>query len=350
MILKEISLYQLQDYISKFFSKYGVDFHKSLSAMILGLIHSGSSSTGEICTSISAISGKTFKAANKQVSYLLSNCKFQIDDMMFRCYMKIIFSFLQEGGYISKDKRIPVQIDFTTIKDDFIILYASIVFRGKAVPLYFSMRKYPKKKDVFNQIKMERAFMVRLRHCLSKEYNYVIVADRGFGNGRIINYCKEFNFSYVLRLDANLKIGEKGEKLLNEIKHSKSLENIYVPAWKDSSNIIIRHSSGKLWYLATDIDVLEREKIVTIYRRRFKIEKCFFDQKSNGFNIEKTRITKYDRVKRLIFCICIAQALMLFVGDILKHNHHTIKKTFPESLALISAFSFLQEELLNTTS
>ena len=344
MFIKEISLYQLQEYISKFFSKYSVDFHKSLSAMVLGLLHSGSSSTGEICTSISTISGKTFKAASKQISYLLSNKKFQIDDMMFRCYMKIIFTFLSEGGYINKRNRIPIQIDFTTIKDNFIILYASIVFRGKAVPLYFSMRKYPKKKNSLNQIKMERAFMVRLRHCLSKEYDYVIVADRGFGNGRIISYCKEFKFNYVIRLDANLKIGEKGENLLNEIKHSKSLENIYVPAWKDNSNIIVRHSCGKLWYLATDIDISERREIITTYRRRFKIEKCFFDQKSNGFNIEKTKITKYDRVKRLTFSICIAQSLMLFIGDILKHNHHSIKKTFPQSLALILAFSILQKE------
>ena len=74
--------------------------------------------------------------------------------------------------------------------------------------------------------------------------------------------------------------------------------------------------------------------IIREYGRRFKIEKCFFDQKSNGFNIEKTRIMKYDRVKRLVFCVCIAQAIMLFVGDILKHNHHGLKKTFPQSVEL----------------
>lgn len=345
MFSKELSIYKLQDYISKFFSKYSKDFHKSLSSIVIGLLHSGSSSTGEIATSISAISGKTFKAAIQQITYLLSNKNFQIDDMMWRCYMKIIFSFLTEGGYVKEGKKIPIQIDFTTLKDNFIILYASIVFRGKAVPIYFSMRKYPKKKNELNQIKMERAFFVRLRHCLSKSFNYIIVADRGFGNGRIVDYCKEFNFDYILRIDGNLRIGEKGENLLNEIKHSKSLEGIYVPAWKQESNIVVRHSSGKIWYLATNLDISERREIIAHYRRRFKIEKCFFDQKSNGFNIEKTKITKYDRVKRITFCICISQALAMFVGDILKHNHHGVKKNFPQSVALISAFSFLQNDL-----
>ena len=33
--------------------------------------------------------------------------------------------------------------------------------------------------------------------------------------------------------------------------------------------------------------ISERKEIITLYRRRFKIEKCFFDQKSNGFNIAK---------------------------------------------------------------
>ena len=55
----------------------------------------------------------------------------------FHSYGRKYVSMLIETG----------QIDFTTIKDDFIILYASIVFRGKAVPLYFSMRKYPKFKS-----------------------------------------------------------------------------------------------------------------------------------------------------------------------------------------------------------
>ncbi len=61
--------------------------------------------------------------------------------------------------------------------------------------------------------KMEEAFIEGLRHVLSKQYRYVIVADPRFGNQRFANLCKENNFEYVLRIQSNrkIKVDEKKE-------------------------------------------------------------------------------------------------------------------------------------------
>ena len=70
------------------------------------------------------------------------------------------------------------------------------------------MRNYPRKKNSHNQKKMEEAFIKELSHLLSNKYSYVIVADRGFGNGRFVDICTSNGFSYILRTKDNLKILE----------------------------------------------------------------------------------------------------------------------------------------------
>jgi len=332
MHISKIDIYCLSHYFSSYFSKRGMGFCKSLSAMVIGMMHSCSSSTGAISTSISAISGKCFTASDSQIRYLLSNIKFQIDDQLWRCYLRMIFAFLAEGGYIKTSSKIYIQLDYTSIDNDFLVLSASIAFRGKSVPIYFSMRRYPKRKNMTNLMKMEKAFIKGLRHCLNKQYQYVIVADRGFGNARFMQLCQENNLEYIVRIRGDLKIEYKTKNKLNEIKHSKTLVSVFVPSWGHDAEIYVKKKNDAIWYLCTNIKKIERRTIAREYERRFKIEKCFQDQKSSGFNIENTKIRKYDRLKRLLFCTCISQALMLFTGDILKHNHHTIKKLFHKAL------------------
>jgi hypothetical protein len=103
---------------------------------------------------------------------------------MFRKYIKILFKALEERNMLRERERIQINVDYTTKNDDFLILMSSIKFRKRAVPLYFSMRLYPKRKNQSDQKKMKRSFIKALRHLLPKTYNYVIVADRGFGNHR----------------------------------------------------------------------------------------------------------------------------------------------------------------------
>jgi hypothetical protein len=124
---------------------------------------------------------------------------FQIDDNLWRIHTSLIFDLLRERGFLNEGKKIAINVDFTSSTDDFSILSASIPFQGRAIPLYFSIRNYPQKKNSLNQKKMEEAFIKELSHLLSNKYSYVIVADRGFGNGRFVNLCESNGFSYILR-------------------------------------------------------------------------------------------------------------------------------------------------------
>lgn len=268
-----------------------------------------------------------------------------VDDGLWRCYLKIIFAILAESSYVKTNEKIFIQVDYTTLKDDFLILYASIVLNGKAIPIYFTKRRYPKKKNQLSLLKMECAFLKGLKHILSKKYQYVIVADRGFGTNNFTQHCIENDFDFIVRIKENLNIEHNKYSNLKEIKQSMSLNGILISSWQKKYNVFVRKQGDKIWYLFTNINDLSREKIIVEYARRFKIEKCFFEQKSNGFNIEETKIRKYDRVGRMLFCVCVSQGLMLIIGNIIKNNHHLIKKNFPHTTDLILAFLPSQKSL-----
>jgi len=70
----------------------------------------------------------------------------------------------------------------------------------------------------------------------------------------------------------------------------------------------------------------------------------FKNQTSGGFDLEKLRINKYDRFKRLLFISCVAYSIMIFAG-IKVHNHsHTLKKKlFPKSQTAFSIFTLIRK-------
>ena len=193
---------------------------------------------------------------------------------------------------------------------------------------------------------MEKAFLKALKHCLSSKYHYVIVADRGFGNERFIQYCEDCGFEYLIRLQPNMTIeyGDKKGVLSNIIKNDGSFE-VRVKKWKKNLGIFKSTKDGKEWYLASNIKGLSHEDAINIYNDRFKIEKCFQDLKSSGFDIESSKIRKYDRFKRMLAMCVISHSIAVIIGAFINQHMPTFKKNFPIHTKLILASLPLQSEL-----
>jgi hypothetical protein len=284
-----------------------------------------------------------FEAAEKYVERTLGDKEFQIDDSFWRCYNNMIFDFLIEKLNLTKGSMLQINIDYTTIREDFLVLVASVTInKEKSVMLNFSMRNYPKKKGQVSLKKMEEAFLKALKHILPKGYEYVITADRGFGNHRIISLCKELGFRYILRLSDNLNVivNGKEQKLSNFVGQNASFLAT-VKTWKETLQFCVSTQKSEqtqeesTWYIVSDLKVGNIEKM---YAQRFKIEKLFQDFKSSGFCIEKSKIKKYDRMKRLLFCIGFAHAIATFVGFFLRE----LKEKMPNHYWAITACSKLE--------
>jgi hypothetical protein len=327
----------MHDIISEYFSGFGKVFLKNLSSIIPALMNSECAGVAAIARNLSQKNGQTFRANEKRVNRFLQDENFQIDDALWRRYVNLLFDSLTERGLLKIGDNILIRVDYTTDTDDFLILEASIDFGGRSVPLYFSMRSYPKRKGQSDQKKMESAFMKELRHILSKKYSYTIVADRGFGNDRFAHLCQKCGFDYVLRICENLNITIDGNSLnLKNFCGTNSKIKAHVLAWNKDVNFEIRTEKKSSWFLFSSLS--PERNFSEIYKKRFSIEKCFQDQKSSGFNMEKTKIRKYDRFKRLYFSICLAQLFVVMVGEYITNKNHPLKKRFRILDGILSAY------------
>ena len=81
--------------------------------------------------------------------------------------------------------------------------------------------------------------------------------------------------------------------------------------------------------------------MVDKYKKRFQCEKMFQDAKSSGFDIEKLKIKKSARFKKLLFCIMASQSITMFCGDWINEEVEEIRKKYYLHINLISAFSKL---------
>jgi len=313
--------------LSYCFSCFSFPLRTNILYTVEAMMRCCSANTSQIALSLSKIKNTSFKASDMAVYRLLSNVKFQIDDTLWRCYCKVIFNMLLESSRLKEGDKLYIKIDFTSDRDDFLILTASIVISNIAIPIYFSMRKYPKKSGQYDHKKMEKAFIKALKHILSSKYQYVIVADRGFGHQRFIEYCEQCGFEYLLRLKSKIRVKyEENEGLLKEIIRKSDIFDVYIESWQKNATIIRNQKDNKEWYLVSNIKGLTYKKAVQIYKNRFKIEKIFQDLKSSGFDIENVKIQKYDRFKRLLFLSMLSYSIMILLGDFINNKLPSIKK------------------------
>jgi hypothetical protein len=336
----------LLDGLIENFSKINKTVSKGVLQTVEAMMRCSSSNTSKVSRELSIMNNKSFKTNDMWLYRLFGNKKFQLDDNFWRCYINTIFQILADQNQIAKDEKILINIDFTSDRDDFLILCASVTLGDNAIPLYFTMRNYPKKKGQYNHKKMELAFIKALKHILSVKYQYVIVADRGFGNDRFIELCIENGFDIMIRLQPNMTIKTDGRQGIAEKILTKDGEyNCHIKSWKKNYNII-RHSKGdKTWYLLTNMITNKGLGCAAAYAKRFRIEKLFQNLKSSGFDIESSKIKKYDRFKRMLFLSCFAQGILVLLGKFINEKLPDIKKNSPISTNLLIASSSLENSL-----
>jgi hypothetical protein len=130
----------------KYFSKIEKSLIENILWVVEAMMRSCTANTSQIALVLSQLKKTSFKASDMAIYRLLSNTRFEIGDTLFRSYIKLIFALLEERTKLKKGDKVYLQIDFTSERDNFLILVASVLFSGKAIPLYFSIRNYPKKK------------------------------------------------------------------------------------------------------------------------------------------------------------------------------------------------------------
>lgn len=225
-----------------------------------------------------------------------------------------------------RKKTLLISLDWTDIKS-FQTLVASAVFKGRSIPICWASCK----KHVYDGHKSRNAFeeslLLLLRNMIPQRIKTVLLADRGFGRTELARFCQQQGLGYVIRIQPNVHVraaGYAGKLLDYPVRKGicKRLKNVaYRSHHAVTQNIVIRWKRDlpthrdECWFLMTDLQA-GPARISRLYGQRMTIEELFRDQKNkrNGWSLRDTKITRPERLDRLLLILAIAYLLLCGIG------------------------------------
>jgi hypothetical protein len=147
------------------------------------------------------------------------------------------------------------------------------------------------------------------------EIPIIVVADREFASPRLAQWLKQtYHLESVLRLKRSAYLCDQDQSLqlatlLEHFPQGTTRHYRRVTVTKANEflvNVTIRWGTSydePLMVVATSEGA---EQAVRTYEKRFGIEPMFKDQKSNGFDIEGTKVTDPKRIETLLILMALA--------------------------------------------
>jgi hypothetical protein len=196
------------------------------------------------------------------------------------------------------------------------ILMVSVSFEGRAIPLLWIVwdqagnSSYAKWKTVLSPVITELQ-----KQAWCAQIPIIVVADREFASPRLAQWLKQtYHVDSVLRLKRSEYLCDQDQavQLATLLQHFPRASTRYYRqiAVTKTSNFLVNVTIS--WGAQYDEPLIVvatsegAEQAVRTYEKRFGIEPMFKDQKSNGFDIEGTKVTDPKRLETLLILMALA--------------------------------------------
>lgn len=232
-----------------------------------------------------------------------------------------------------RQKKLLLALDWVDIKG-FQTLMACTILKGRSIPIAWASTTNHVYDGYRSRNAFEEALLLVLRDMIPRNIQVVIIADRGFGRTALASFCQQQGFGYLIRIQPKVSVRLKGfygklldypvykgiAKVLRRVSYRSdaAVTQSVVIRWRKS----LPSKRDECWFLMTD-QPGTAEQLCQLYGRRMTIEQWFRDDKSkrNGWSLRDTKITKADRMDRLLLILAIAYLLLCGVGIIAKATH-----------------------------
>jgi DDE family transposase len=263
---------------------------------------------------------------------LLGNAKHQIKRCWRFCANDRIETVDAMRGVVQRvlrkrrKKPFLVSCDWTDIRG-FQTLMASVVFKGRSVPVCWASCARHVYDGHRSRNAFEESLLLVLRSMIPAGQRVILLADRGFGRTELARFCQRHGFDYVIRInpDVHVRCASYSGKLVDYpvrkgiCKLLKSLA--YRAHHSVTQDVVVRWVRGlparrdECWFLMTSLNA-GPARISTLYAKRMTIEQLFRDAKNkrNGWSLRDTKITRADRLDRLLLILALAYLLLCGVG------------------------------------
>lgn len=181
-----------------------------------------------------------------------------------------------------------------------------------------------------------------------------LTGDREFIGKHWMDFLMTEKIPFFIRTKENRMIhnGEVKKPLRVFFNHLKTGQTRVLECMLDGYLLYLagtRSSAGDLVIVMSNQN--KREKILNIYKKRWTIERLFFNCKTNGFNLEDTHLKDLSRVENLMAVVASAVVLSFLVGQNQERKRPTpYKKTIksPAYSTFRRGFDFIRQLLIKS--
>lgn len=228
-------------------------------------------------------------------------------------------TLLQQALSEWQSERIYLSLDTTVVWNCFCIVWVGVVYRGRTVPIAWRVVAQP--SSTVRLWTIQRVLR-QAQRILPDDIAIVLLADRGFADGNLMKYLRDnLGWHFRIRIKRSFQFQHQGQwRKVSSVQlqpgqayftaavsvgKTKPYPNVYLAFAHDKQ-------SGEDWTIVSD----EPTNLQTFaqYRLRFCVEESFLDLKSNGFNLEASRLRDKFALSQLCGVIALTMLFLVLQG------------------------------------
>jgi hypothetical protein len=279
--------------------------------MMIGLIEEG---RVNLTCWISRVETKAVYAQSTQRRFgrWLHNPRINVT-RLYRCLLRAALADWQ-------DPDLYLCLDTSSLWDQYCLIRVCVVHRGRAVPVGWRVLRH---NSTSVGLSAYQELLWLIARILPPAPKVILLADRGFVDADLMRYVRQqLQWHYRIRLKDNFWFKQRGRDW-RQVKqcHLGSGEALlfhHVRLYKqrpvDGVHLAMAHVAGtqEQWCLLSS----EPTTLQTFhqYGLRFDIEENFLDDKSNGFELERSMLRNAIALSRLCFVLAVTTLFLTLQG------------------------------------
>lgn len=296
------------------------------------------------------IVGKAKKISNgERIRRWLSNGAIRVREWYKPVALQLIDQVTKHG------KPIRLIVDGTKIGNKHQLLMVSIAYRKRALPLVWT---WTRQRKGHSSVKKQVALFAYLLPLLPKTHAIIILGDSEFGNPTVLKRLESYGWYYVLRQKGRYLVRKSLDEdwhRLDILMTKPSRKRLWCPnvfltekhAHRTNLLVVWKKGEKEPWHLVTNLS--QPAQVLRFYAKRMWIEEMFGDFKSNGVDLETTRLRHFLRLSRLTLAVSLLYVWVIAFGSATIKNgkRHLVDRKKKRQLSIFRIGYDMLERCLN---
>jgi hypothetical protein len=277
--------------------------------MVRALLYSGSVNLTK-WSSYVPNRGQYAQSQQRRLSRWLKNPNIVVCELYGGLIRAALAEWAQAEMYLS--------LDSSMLWNEYCLIRLVVVHRGRGLTMAWRVIKHASSSVAYEDY---HSLLTQAAERVPSKVKVIVLADRGFVQKELMKAVDTLGWGYRIRLKTNSWIKRYGHGwcqlqdfhlaagealMLHTVRlHKKT-------AFGPVHIALARHPNGEAWAVLSN----QKTTLRTLqeYGWRFSIEESFLDDKSNGFELERSHIRDAQMLERLCFVLAVATLYLTAQG------------------------------------